>query len=136
MFFLAYATTAIVFLALDAVWLSVMAGLLYRPLLGPILLDSFRIVPAAIFYLIYVTGVVWFAVLPALRADSWTLAAGQAALLGLVAYGTYDLTNHATLKDWPTSITIADLAWGTTVTALSATMAFFITRRLTQAFAG
>jgi uncharacterized membrane protein len=84
------------------------------------MLDRFELAPAAVFYAIYVVGIVVFAVAPALSSGRWTTAAGMGALLGLVAYATYDLTNQATLRDWPLSVTIADLCWGTFVTAVAA----------------
>jgi uncharacterized membrane protein len=96
---------------------------LYRPLLGCMLLDRFRVAPAVLFYLIYIAGVVKFAALPSLGSDRWITALFNGGLLGLVAYGTYDLTNQATLKVWPTAITIADLCWGTVLTAVAALLA-------------
>ena len=124
---IAYAATAVVFLALDAVWLTTMADRLYRPALGKLLLDKFEIAPAAIFYLLYVAGVVVFAVAPGLASGRWTTSLGRGAFLGLVAYATYDLTNQATLRDWPWRVTLADLGWGSFVTAVSAAAATRIT---------
>ena len=129
---IAYVATAVVFLALDAVWLTTMADRLYRPALGHLMLQQFAIGPALAFYAIYFTGVVVFAVAPALATGRWQLALGRGALLGLVAYATYDLTNQATLKDWSWHVTLADLVWGTLVTAVSAAAAFGITRRIAR----
>ena len=117
---IAYAATAVVFLALDAAWLTFMAERLYRPALGRLMLDRFELLPAVAFYLIYIVGVVVFAVLPGLESRRWTTALGLGALLGLVAYATYDLTNQATLRDWPWRVTLADLCWGTFVTGVAA----------------
>ena len=117
---IAYAATAVVFLALDAVWLTTLADRLYRPALGRLMLERFELAPAIAFYAIYLVGVVVFAVMPGLDARRWTTALGLGALLGLVAYATYDLTNQATLGDWPWRVTIADLCWGTFVTAAAA----------------
>lgn len=128
-----YLSTGIVFLAIDAVWLSVMASRLYRPQLGDMMADKHNLTPAILFYLLYVAGIVVFAVQPALASGRWSMALMLGAFLGLVAYGTYDLTNHATLRNWPTLITVADLIWGTALTALSATAGFLITRALTAA---
>lgn len=112
--------TAVVFLALDAIWLTTMADRLYRPALGHLMLDRFEPVPAVMFYVVYFVGVLAFAVVPGLESRRWTTALGFGALLGLVAYATYDLTNQATLRDWPWRVTAADLCWGTFVTAVAA----------------
>lgn len=116
----AYAATAIVFFALDFVWLSTATGLVYRPMLGDMLSPEPALPVAALFYVFYVVGIVVFAVIPATNAGSWAMALGLGALLGLVAYGTYDITNLATLKDWPVMVTVIDLAWGTFVSAAAA----------------
>ena len=86
--------------------------------------------PAAAFYLLYVAGILFFAVFPALATGRWTTALGRGAALGLVAYATYDLTNAATLRGWSTTVTIADLCWGTALTALAATVGYLATRAL------
>ncbi len=117
---IAYPVTAVVFLALDAAWLTTMADRLYRPALGHLMLDRFELAPAIAFYLVYVAGVVVFAVRPGLERRRWTTALGLGALLGFVAYATYDLTNQATLRDWPWRVTLADLCWGTLVTGVAA----------------
>lgn len=130
---IAYVVTGLVFLAVDAIWLSVMAQRLYRPLLGEMLVDGFRLGPAVLFYLVYIAGIVVFAIGPALASDRWATAAWLGAFLGLFAYGTYDLTNQATLKNWPVIVTVADLCWGTFLTAVAATAGFSITRAVTSA---
>ena len=117
---IAYVASAVVFLALDAAWLTTMADRLYRPALGRLLLERYDIVPAALFYALYVAGIVVFAVAPGIASGRWTTSLGYGALLGLVAYATYDLTNKATLRDWPWRVTLADLGWGTFVTAAAA----------------
>lgn len=128
-FAIAYGATAVIFLALDAIWLTVMADRLYRPALGHMMLERFALAPAIAFYAIYIVGVVVFAVAPALPQRNWLGALGMGALLGLIAYATYDLTNQATLKGWPWQVTVADLCWGTAVTAVSAAAACWITAR-------
>ena len=130
---IAYAATAVVFLALDAAWLTTMADRLYRPELGRLMLDRPEVAPAAAFYLLYVVGVVVFAVLPGLESGRWTTALGLGALLGLVAYGAYDLTNQATLRGWSWRVTLADLCWGTFVTAVAAAASCRVTAWLTDA---
>lgn len=121
---IAYPVTALIFVALDAVWLSLTVERLYRPALAHLMLDQVQLGPAAVFYVLYILGVVVFAVTPALESGRWSTAFGLGALLGLVAYATYDLTNQGTLKDWPWQVTIADLCWGTFATAVSAAAAY------------
>lgn len=117
---LAYGATAIAFFALDFVWLSLAVPRLYKPLLGTLLRDSPNLPVAAAFYLVYVVGLVVFAVLPAASAGSWLMALGLGALLGLVAYGTYDFTNLSTMRNWPLTVSVFDLAWGISVSAIAA----------------
>ncbi len=124
-----YAATMLVLLALDAVWLTLTAAPLYHAQLGAMLLPTFRAGPAIAFYLLYGVGLVAFAGAPALAAGSWRFALTRGGLLGLVAYATYDLTNQATLRGWSEVVTLADLAWGTTLSATAATLGYLITRR-------
>lgn len=124
-----YLGAGLVMLGLDAVWLTLTANSLYRPSIGELMLDGFRIGPAAIFYLLYLCGVVIFAIRPALASGRWTTALLFGALFGLFAYGTYDLTNQATLKVWPTVLTAADMAWGCVLTAASATSGYLAASR-------
>jgi uncharacterized membrane protein len=123
---LAYLATAIVFFGMDFIWLSVSQSLLYRPRLGALLLDKPNLPVAGIFYLIYVLGIVIFAVLPSQTQNDWSRALWAGALLGLVAYGTYDMTNLATLAGWSTVVSVVDLIWGTCATACAATAAYFV----------
>lgn len=132
-FGIAYIATGLVFMAIDAVWLKLAAQRLYRPLMGALLLDNFKPLPALLFYLVYIAGIVIFAVSPAFGTERWTTATGYGALLGFLAYATYDLTNQATLRNWPVFVTIVDLSWGTFLTAFSATMGFLITRAFSSA---
>jgi uncharacterized membrane protein len=125
-FLLAWGATALPFLALDAAWLSTMAQRLYRPALGPLMRPDFDLPAAGGFYLLYITGIVVFAVRPALRARG---ALWRGGFFGLVAYATYDLTNQATLAGWPWHITLVDLAWGTFATATAAAIAHLVTSR-------
>ncbi len=121
--------SAVAMLLCDSVWLGTMSTRLYRPLLGPILRPDFDPWAAAAFYLIYVSGVLGFAVWPALGSASALSPAVRGALFGLCAYATYDLTNQATLKDWPLRITLADLAWGMVITAITATAGWWAARQ-------
>lgn len=126
---IAYFAAGVVFLIVDAIWLTMMADTLYRPLLGERLETQFRLTPAIFFYLIYVGGIVFFAVLPALENGGLGKAALNGAVLGLVAYATYDLTNQATLRDWPLAVTLADIPWGAFVTAVGASAGFLAASR-------
>ncbi|CAH1669493.1 DUF2177 family protein [Chelatococcus asaccharovorans] len=130
---LAYIATGLVFLVIDAIWLTVAAQRFYRPLMGEMLLEGFRLIPAILFYVIYIGGIVVFAIAPAFATGRWTTATVYGAMLGLFAYATYDLTNQATLRNWPVIVTIVDLSWGTFLTALAATTGFLITRAFTSA---
>ena len=121
-FIVAWLTTALVFVRLDALWLSQVAPRLDPPLIGEILSHEVKPAPAIAFYLVYLTGVVLLAVLPADQHSS-KRALGRGALLGLVSYATYDLTNQATLRVWSATVTLADLAWGTAITAVAAAIA-------------
>jgi len=120
--------TAISFLALDSIWLGLAASRLYRPRLGSLLLERFNLAPAAVFYLIYWAGILVFAIAPALSTGRSTTALARGAMLGLVAYATYDLTNQATLRGWSVTVTIADLCWGSFVTATAAAIGFTVAR--------
>ena len=122
----AYVATLVVFLAIDAVWLTLMASRLYRPTLGDILLDKFLPGPAVFFYLIFVVGIVIFAVAPAIKSGEWSTALTYGALFGFFSYGVYDFTNMATLRNWTATITAADVVWGTVLTGVSATAGFLI----------
>lgn len=126
----AYFAALLVFIAIDGVWLSVMGPVLYKPILGDILLLKLRIAPAIAFYLAYPIGIVAFAVVPALRADSLVTAAGLGVLFGALAYATYDLTNYATLKNWTFSITAVDITYGAIASGVAACAAYAAARAL------
>jgi uncharacterized membrane protein len=119
---IAYAATGGSFLAMDAVWLSFMTSRLYRPALQSLLAPAPRLAPAIAFYLLYILGLVIFAIAPGLAAGRWSAALWRGALFGLFTYMTYDLTNQATLRIWPVSITAADLCWGVVASAIAATL--------------
>lgn len=116
----------IIFAVIDAIWIGVVANKFYKSKMKNLLLDKPNFIPAIIFYIIYVTAIVVLALEPALVTDSLAKAVGYSAMFGLAAYATYDLTNASTLKEWPKSITIVDLLWGTAVTTLSTLVAFLI----------
>ena len=116
----AYLGAGLTFAAIDFVWLTTMTNRLYKPVIGPIMADKPDMKAAVAFYLISIAGTVFLAIAPALKEGNWTRAAINGAVLGFVAYATYDLTNQATLAVWQTKLTIIDLIWGTTLTMLSA----------------
>ncbi len=115
------------FLLIDFIWLKYIALSFYRSNIGHLMTDKPNLVVAGLFYLVYVVGVVILAVNPALEKQSWTLAMLYGGLLGLVAYGTYDITNLATLKNFPPIVAIVDMIWGTVLTASVATISYFVT---------
>jgi uncharacterized membrane protein len=130
LFIIAYAAAFVVMGILDGLWLSLTVRKLYRPAMGALMADK-PIIPAAIaFYLLYVAGLTLLVVLPALAANQLGVALSRGAVLGLTAYVTYDLTNLAIIRDWPLSVTLTDLAWGTLLTALTAAAAFLIAHGL------
>ena len=126
---LAYVAPAVVFFTLDFIWLST-ALRFYREQLGDLLLDQPNLAVAGIFYAVYVVGIVGLVVGPALNGGNWVNVLLLGALLGLVAYGTYDFTNLSTIRNWPVAVSIVDLCWGTFLTAVSALGGFLITRWL------
>ena len=115
-----YLITAVVFLALDIVMLKRVLYPLFSSNLGDWLLEDPRMGPAAVFYLFYVGGVLFFASWPAFNSGNPTQALMAGALLGVLAYGTYEFTNFATLKGWRIRMVAIDLSWGALLTALSA----------------
>ncbi|MBC8718577.1 MULTISPECIES: DUF2177 family protein [Brucella/Ochrobactrum group] len=129
-YLIAYGATALAFLAIDAVWLSNMANVIYRPIMGDMMLSGFRLAPAIVFYVIFVFGLVFFAVKPGLIAGNASVTLVNGALLGFIAYATYDLTNQATLKNWSWALTIADMIWGTVLSAASAYIGYWVTSRI------
>lgn len=128
-FLLFYVLVFLVFLAVDVVWLGFVGKSFYQKYLGH-LLGEVNWVAAMIFYLLYVGGIFIFAILPALEKASLGYALSYGALFGFFCYATYDLTNLATLKDWPKAIVYIDIPWGTLLSAIVAVAGFFIGRWL------
>ncbi|MFM6931990.1 MAG: DUF2177 family protein [Novosphingobium sp.] len=125
---IAYVAAAVSFGVLDFLWLGWAGKNFYRPAIGDLLAPSFRGGPALVFYVIYIAGMVWFAVRPGL-AGGTSAALLNGALLGGLAYATYDLTNQATMKVWPVHVTVVDIIWGAFATAVAATVATWVTTR-------
>jgi uncharacterized membrane protein len=128
-YLIAYVSTAVVFFALDYVWLTRVAIGFYRQNIGELLLATPNFAAAGIFYLFYVVGIVYFAVMPAVTANSVLTALLNGAILGLLAYGTYDMTNLATLKGWSLSVSVVDMAWGAVLTATAAAAGYYAVSR-------
>lgn len=126
----AWITTAVTFGVLDAIWLSQMTPRLYRPMLGDLLTPQPRIAPAVAFYVIYVSCLCALAVAPALERGGLARAALYGAIVGLAAYGAYDLSNHATLRGWDIRVTVIDMIWGVVASTLAASAAYLVASRV------
>jgi len=125
-----YVLTVPVFFVIDLLWLGVLARGFYRRYLGFILSPEVNWSAAVTFYLIYIAGIIFFAVRPALASDSLGEAALLGSLFGFFTYATYDLTNMATIKGWPLKIVMIDILWGTCLCALVAGLSFLIAKWL------
>lgn len=117
-----------VFFAIDILWLGFVAKDFYRAQIGHLMAEKTNWPAVVLFYSVFIGGLVWFAVNPALEKESWTYALKMGALFGFMCYATYDMTNLATLKDWPIAITIVDILWGTVLNGLTATISYYIVR--------
>jgi uncharacterized membrane protein len=115
-----------VFLAIDMLWIGLVAKNFYAAQIGFLMRTDVNWVAAILFYLLFIIGLVLFVIAPALEKSSWTHAILFGALFGLIAYSTYDLTNLATIKNWPLLVTIVDLIWGTVLAAAVSTITYFI----------
>ncbi|MCT4663176.1 MAG: DUF2177 family protein [Tissierellales bacterium] len=121
-----YGTSFCVFLGLDMLWLGLVARNFYKSQIGHLMSDTIVWPAAIIFYALFVGGLIYFAIHPALVHENWKKALRIGALFGFLTYATYDLTNLATLKDWPVLVTIVDLAWGTFLGGLTSLVSYFI----------
>lgn len=119
-----------VFLVVEGIWLMVIAKDFYQKEIGFIMTKSPKIIPVVIFSLVFVFGLVFFVINPALVKDSWKYALIVGLLFGFISYATYDLTNLANLQDWPLKVTIIDLIWGSSMSAIVSTLSFFIVKLL------
>jgi uncharacterized membrane protein len=118
-YFASYAAIALLMLALDGLWLGLLAKDFYQQGLGHLMADSPRWLPALVFYGLYPVGLLYFAVLPQSQDAGLAQSLLRGALFGLFAYGTYDLSNLATLKGWPVQVAVVDIAWGTLASCLA-----------------
>ncbi len=125
-FLLMVILATVIFFVIDIIWLGVIAKELYNREMGSLLKEKVNWVAAIVFYLIFVVGMVFFAIAPAVDQESLGLAFGYGGALGLLCYATYDLTNLATMKNFPLKITIIDLIWGTSLGALTSGLTYII----------
>jgi len=130
MFIKLYAIALPVFFAIDMVWLGLVAKNFYKSQIGFLMKPDINWTAAIIFYLLFIVGLVLFVIMPAVEKGSWVYALLFGALFGLITYATYDLTNLATLKDWPLLVTIVDLGWGATLGALVSVITYFIAGKI------
>ena len=124
----AFAAALIAFGICDFAWLGFIAKDFYQAQIGPLLLEKPNLTAAAIFYPLYTAGIVFFCVEPALAQASWLRALAFGMLLGLFGYGTYDLSNLATLKGWSVSLVVVDIVWGMAVSGVAASVGYFTAR--------
>lgn len=124
-----FLTSTVIFFAIDMLWLGFVAKNFYREKLSFIFTGEVNWPAALIFYLIYIVGILYFAILPALNTGNWNLALLNGALLGFLCYATYDLTNMATIKQWPLIVVVVDIIWGTVLTGSVAVLSYFAASR-------
>jgi len=125
-----YFISLVVFCTIDFFWTGFIAKNWYQRELGYLLADSIQWTPVVLFYLLYAAGLLLFAVLPALEASNWRLAFLHGAALGLISYAAYDLTNLATIRNWPVMLAVSDILWGSFVSAATSYIVFFLAQRL------
>ena len=125
-----YLITLLIFFAIDLVWLAVIAKNFYRQHIGHLMSADVNWPAALLFYTVYIGGIVFFAIKPAFEAGSASRALAYGAFFGFIAYATYDLTNQATMKNWPVLVTVIDLAWGTVLTATVAYLSYQVSSRV------
>lgn len=128
MFFKLFLALVPLMVVTDLLWIGVVMKDFYRGNLGHLMATSVNWIPAVFFYLIFITGLLYFVALPGIASGSFMRTALMGAGFGLVAYATYDLTNHATMKDWPLMVTLVDILWGACISGALAAAAFFLAR--------
>ena len=130
MFLKLYFISLTVFLAIDTVWLTLIAKNFYAKHIGYLMAKNPNLIAALIFYLIFIAALIFFVITPALDKKMWTHALMAGLFFGLVTYATYDLTNLATIKDWPILVTVIDLIWGMFISAAVSVATYFIAIKL------
>lgn len=124
-----YGITFVSFFLIDLVWLAFIARKLYQSNIGHLMAANVNWVAAILFYLLFIAGLLFFVIHPALAENSLRNAFIIGAFFGLITYATYDLTNLATLKDWPVFITVVDLIWGSTLSGLTAGLSYWVIQK-------
>ena len=124
-FLIAYLVAAIVFLVIDYLWLGILMKDYFQSQLSHLMAEEVNLSIAALFYLFYAAGIVFLCINPALDDGGWSKALINGAVLGFLAYGAYDVTNAATLRDWPMMMSVIDVTWGTALTAVSSVAGYF-----------
>lgn len=130
MFWKLYLIALPVFFALDMLWIGVLAKNFYASQIGLLIKSDINRTAAVVFYLLFLAGMVLFVILPAVKSGAWTHALWYGAMFGLITYATYDLTNLATLKNWPALLTVVDMAWGVVLSAAVSTATYFIAAKI------
>ena len=130
MFVKLYLVTLPVFFLIDMIWLGLIAKKFYRSQIGFLLKNEVNWIAAITFYLLFIFGLVYFVILPALDRREWSYALLNGVVFGLITYATYDLTNLATVKDWPVLVTVVDMLWGMILAGTVSTVSYFIAVKL------
>ena len=131
-YIIAYIATMVVFFAIDIVWITKVARGVYFKNLGHLLAKNMAFGPIALFYIMYIAGIVYFGIRPAIATGAVSTAFINGALFGFFCYATYEFTNYATLKDWPVKVLVIDTIWGTVLTGTCAAAGYFIMSQFTS----
>lgn len=129
MFIKLYFIALPVLLAIDSIWLGVVSKGFYSKQIGHLMKDGFSLLPALLFYITFTVGLVYLVIMPAVESGSFYKALIGGAILGFISYAAYDLTNQATLKNWPIIMTVVDMLWGTVLTTLTAVITYWLYNR-------
>ena len=129
MFLKLYGIALLIFFAIDMLWLGLVAKNFYNKQIGFLMKENINWTAAIIFYLLFIVGLVLFVIKPSIEMQSWKNALFMGAFFGFITYATYDLTNLATLKDWPLLVTIVDLIWGAFIAASVSVLTFLISNK-------
>ncbi len=130
MYWKIYLIALSLFLAIDSIWLGIVAKDLYQEKIGFLMKSDINLISAFIFYLLFVLGLVVFVINPALKSEQWMTALFLGILFGVITYATYDLTNLATIEGWPVMVTIIDIFWGAFIASSVSLLTYFITIKL------
>lgn len=125
-----YAIALPVFFAIDIIWLGFIGRDFYQKQIGSLMKDQVNWTAAIIFYLLFIVGMIFFVIVPALEKGDWMQAFWMGALYGLITYATYDLTNYATLRGWPLTMVVVDMIWGSALAASVSVITFLISVKL------